>query len=141
MRYLILAILAITSIRCGKPIISIESEFVPYYESFVREARAEKIGVEGVSISIVFGETIKNNVAECVYGYTAKVIVSRAFWNVTVENMKEALIFHELGHCILNRDHNDALRSDQSPVSIMFRSIFYVNSFDRAYYIHELFHP
>lgn len=67
---------------------------------------------------------------------------------------KEALIFHELGHCILGRDHDNALLPNGDPKSMMIENNISIytpcvyaiggdNScnfvFKRDYYISELF--
>lgn len=53
---------------------------------------------------------------------------------------KEALMFHELGHCVLNRDHNPARAEDGRPLSIMHPYLLdhddYVKHHD--YYVQEL---
>ncbi len=70
---------------------------------------------------------------------------------------KETLLFHELGHCLLNRDHDDALFPSGAPKSIMatvldgpYQACVYVFggsenvekcnfSVRRGYYLDELF--
>ncbi len=69
---------------------------------------------------------------------------------------KEALIFHEIGHCILGRSHNNEPLPNGDPKSIMvienqklyWPCIYDIdgnggpdcnNTFKRAYYVDELF--
>lgn len=60
---------------------------------------------------------------------------------------KEQLIYHELGHCSLNRDHNDSVREfpeGNFPASTMHSSTFggieaQIYQTHRGYYISELF--
>ena len=55
---------------------------------------------------------------------------------------KEALIFHEIGHCVLNRDHWDGVLDNGYAASIMNSNLNGVlprYSEDRAYYMDELF--
>ncbi len=40
-------------------------------------------------------------------------------WLRFSEKQRETLIFHELGHCHLNRDHNNTVFNDDCPRSIM----------------------
>lgn len=41
------------------------------------------------------------------------------FWNQFPENIKEMIVFHELGHCYLHRDHNESQFSNGVCRSIM----------------------
>jgi hypothetical protein len=57
--------------------------------------------------------------------------------------MKEYIVFHELGHCVLNRPHTEDSFSNGVCSSIM-RSgnggcYDYYNRFTRQYYVDELF--
>lgn len=47
------------------------------------------------------------------------VIIDVNFWETASANSKEMIVFHELGHCILERGHNDEKRSDGTCASIM----------------------
>lgn len=58
------------------------------------------------------------------------------------DNLK-VLVYHELGHYYLKRFHNEQLRPDGSPVSIM-TNVYnidwgYISSSDKTYYTKELF--
>ncbi len=68
-----------------------------------------------------------------------RITIDRTYWEGATDVAKENLAFHELGHCILKRDHND--RKDQGvPVSLMFPNLipFYYEK-DKQPYINELF--
>ena len=68
---------------------------------------------------------------------------------------REALFFHELGHCILGRSHDDEVLPNGDPKSIMVEGDIQLystcvypiggscidNSFKRTYYLDELFNP
>ena len=48
-------------------------------------------------------------------------------WNEAEDLKKEELIFHELGHCVLNRDHDNTMleyNGDELPKSIMYPYVF-----------------
>ena len=47
------------------------------------------------------------------------VIIDRDFFNAASDNSREMIIFHELGHCYLQRGHKDEKRSDGTCASIM----------------------
>ena len=71
------------------------------------------------------------------------VIIDANFWTAASDNSKEMIIFHELGHCFLERGHNDDKKSDGTCASIM-RSgrggciDFYTKS-NKAEYLDELY--
>jgi len=47
--------------------------------------------------------------------------IDRDYWvNEATELQKEFLVFHELGHCVLNRNHLNASSTDGSCISIMY---------------------
>ena len=54
---------------------------------------------------------------------------------------KELLMFHELGHCVLDRRHRDTLTPHDVPLSIMATIMIDVEVYknNREYYIDELF--
>jgi hypothetical protein len=76
-------------------------------------------------------------------------------WAKEPSQNQEALVFHELGHCLLNRDHKDDLFPSGAPKSIMttvlngpYEPCVYVFGEDgsvcnktvrRTYYLNELF--
>ena len=73
-------------------------------------------------------------------GYS-EIIIDKEFWedeNTTV-NERIYLIFHELGHCDLNRDHSSLTRSDGKPSSLMFPYVMNFSDDDMEYYFNELF--
>lgn len=51
------------------------------------------------------------------------VRINPRFWWNNDFTARESLMFHELGHCILNRSHNDALDDYYDPLSIMHPNI------------------
>lgn len=59
-------------------------------------------------------------VGECEQGLgTPTVTILPAYWNSATDLQREELMYHELGHCILERDHVEEELSDGCPVSIM----------------------
>lgn len=47
------------------------------------------------------------------------ITINTLFWDILDDWEKEKLVFHELGHCILNRPHLDEKREDGHCLSIM----------------------
>lgn len=48
-----------------------------------------------------------------------EVSIDKAGWFASTEVQKEWLIFHELGHCVLSREHNNVVNDVGVPASIM----------------------
>lgn len=66
-----------------------------------------------------------------------EVLISKHYWDRATYLMREALVFHELGHCVLNRRHTE-----------VYTSLMYLYIHDAYYYAHarerliyELFNP
>lgn len=82
-------------------------------------------------------------IAQCrKYWYPApKITVSIKIWNTLTETEREMVFLHELGHCLLDRQHYDHLKENGDPISLMAPIIFspatYLNN--KEYYIKELF--
>lgn len=72
------------------------------------------------------------------------VILDINFWSKSSDMEREAIIFHELGHCVLERSHNDDALDNGMCESLM-RSgtsaciTFYKYSDHQDYYLDELF--
>jgi len=80
----------------------------------------------------------------CINHFRPTVILDKKFWRTASPVQREELVFHELGHCILGRDHEEAtqnLLGYTQPVSLMNPYILsepdYLHM--RDYYIAELF--
>jgi len=50
---------------------------------------------------------------------STEIIVDEPYWNRSNEKEKEYLIFHELGHCVLGRSHNNTKTNNGVCNSIM----------------------
>lgn len=71
------------------------------------------------------------------------VAINRNYWRSATRWDREALIFHELGHCLLYREHRDSLKLDidRCPKSLMHSDANFDTCFPkyREEYISELF--
>lgn len=73
---------------------------------------------------------------------TPVVAINSIYWYTLTDDEKEELMFHELGHCALKRQHREDLNSDGSPVSVMYHQMFgnlVQYHSNRNAYIKELF--
>ena len=72
-----------------------------------------------------------------------QLVIDKLFWKRASESRRELIVFHELGHCVLHRAHNDKTSSDGVCKSIMRSGIggcldFY-NGDTRGQMLNELF--
>jgi hypothetical protein len=87
-------------------------------------------------------DDLKGYVGICKLGYyrVPYIAIDRTYWKNSSRWGREWLVFHELGHCVLDRDHRDDKFGVNCPASIMHS---YANSFCykdyRNYYVKELF--
>jgi len=147
---------------CGKKndfIYNVPAEFEPYVKRFISEAKARGHNITIDNLIIKY-----DAVSSSVYCATSNVISSQndvqkiilvnpqTCWQNDVQ--LEALIFHELGHCILGRNHDISLMPRGDPKTIMYPDNIALYSpcvynignpcdlqYRRPYYIDELFNP
>ena len=122
--------------------LSIASEFKDVFDKFQTEASA--YGIKADDLVIVFGEP--SDFEGCTYtglatlgccsrhiGTTPKIIIYRPYWEIAPDYRREAILFHEMGHCVLGRQHLEVKEFDE-PVSIMYHN---VNEIQGPYYINH----
>ncbi len=95
---------------CGPS--TIDPALVPYFDSFEREAakRGVEINESVRSASLVDDMEGKPDdvFGICATDYLGKrVEIRRKSWNIATEWDKRSVVFHELGHCLLGREHMD----------------------------------
>jgi hypothetical protein len=89
-------------------------EIMVHYDTFLEEARARAIDEQFIpTVTFYFTDILNNDkgngnrtAAFCIYD-TREVFVDRKVWQWLEDDDKEALVFHELGHCSLFRTHED----------------------------------
>lgn len=131
---LILALLTLVS-SCGnilppkeKKVVKIAADTAPYVNSFKSTG-----GIKIDNLEIGFTSSLSGNVlAYCARGTKTvlkfpqnevyeiqQVVISKAMWDKMGASDREVLVFHELGHCILHRDHTDTRMASGYPASVM----------------------
>ncbi len=126
-----------------------DPELVPYFQIFADEAAIRGIEVDFVEANIegllqnigrseVLGQCFRNEQRP------RKVIIDRDYWTDAEENDRQFLIFHELGHCFLDLEHDDRIDGETNTcVSIMHSTLdacpFMFNDDSRVRYLDELF--
>lgn len=104
-----------------------------------------------VSIPIYISKIKSDSTIGLCYGFKQSImfkfiILDETYWNESDMYDRESLVFHELGHCVLNKDHDASMVSffyflDYRPKSIMHPYSFYQYRLYRDDYIKELFAP
>lgn len=123
----------------------IDPKLKPHWEAFLKEASQRRVTIEYTNPKIIFGD-LKGKAAGMAYHNTETIVIDSVYdaWLI----QPEQLLFHELGHLYLHREHDDRLDCYNLPVSIMHynRLPFYNSRFgqtffmyDRKYYMDELF--
>ncbi len=128
----------------------VDQRLWPYFEAFESEAAARGISIDLVEEEItgVIEAIDEEHVAgQCSYSpFTpGDVTVDDEFWNNSGTNFREFIIFHELGHCYLKRDHREDSDNFGFCKSIMRSGVEdcrdRYNTQTRHTYIDELFFP
>jgi len=129
----------------------VDERLWPYFERFEEEARerGERVDLVTARISGKIEAIDQEHVAGlCTTFGNARpgsVTIDAEFWSRAGDLFKEFIVFHELGHCFLDRNHREDAFSDGRCVSIMrsgtldCRDAYNVAS--RVNYIDELFEP
>ncbi|MBK8388607.1 MAG: hypothetical protein IPL23_04675 [Saprospiraceae bacterium] len=119
-----------------------------HFKAFEDEAasRGFSINLNQLKIRANISEISENGVlGQCQYNshLPNQVTIDKTFWNRSSELYKEFVVFHELGHCVLDRNHKEDKDSRGRCLSIM-RSglgdcLDAYSSVNRTYYLNELF--
>ncbi len=131
----------------------IDPEIIPFVQEFMTQGkmRGIELSVDGIPIVIVDSFSIEVNnplaIGYAFYNYkntgTRRIEIIKASWIIKNDIFKEKLIFHELGHIVLNRPHTDKTFPNGHPASIMnglgIMPYRRGGSIVRDYYIDELF--
>jgi hypothetical protein len=138
-------ILTLFLFGCGVETGSVEKQFIPHIVKF------SNITGRVVDVTMRFSELKDDYVGMCtIYKSGRRVVeIDESFWNESDYNEREELIFHELGHCVLNRRHSETMATHPEynykfPNSIMYPYVFGHRSFYerfKEHYYQELINP
>lgn len=132
----------------------VPSELQVYIDLFEQEAakRGQNINIDNLRV-LYEGDLVNGTAAgTCTYPHASDPIPTVRFDTTSLNwtnnaSSKELLVFHELGHCVLNRrEHRDDLLPNGNYSSIMRSTGAQVyggalNDYKRDYYLDELFDP
>ena len=132
-------------------VVEVDSRLQVYFDRFAAEGAARGVTVDYNLIKIAGKiENVPGGsrvAGQCQTNSTKPntVIIDLNFWDGSVDITREFVIFHELGHCYLDRDHLDDANDDGTCVSIMHSGIGdctnRFTSVTRSDYLDELFNP
>ncbi|MEM7104852.1 MAG: hypothetical protein AAF502_17070 [Bacteroidota bacterium] len=120
----------------------------PYFHKFEEEGtlRGLEIDLTASGITGVIEAIDEDGVAgQCTYysHQSNAISVDQEFWNISSPLWKEFIVFHELGHCFLDRGHTEDAFSNGVCTSLMRSGLgdCFDNYSDdtRSYYLDELF--
>ncbi len=126
----------------------VDPELWPHFQNFEKEAARRGINID-LSTENLTGEI--DNIHErgvlgvCQYGSAINnhITIDEPFWNSSGSLYREFVVFHELGHCVLFRDHDESMNGNGICLSIMRSGTgqcrdAYTDQ-NRGYYLDELF--
>ena len=132
----------------------VDDEFLPYIDRFEHEAQkhGRQINFENTGLIVEFADLKDNQAGLCYAEKPIRIEIDRAYWAAIATTqgadlMRENLLFHELGHGVLGREHLNSTLSngdwksmmcggdkvDNRPWNINYRGV------RRDYYVVELF--
>jgi len=129
------------------PYINVDERLVSHFQEFERVAAARGIYIDlrDLGITGVIDQIDETGVlGTCQYGlHIHHVTVDENFWRRASNISKEFVVFHELGHCVLARDHSESAFANGICKSIMRSGLgdcrdAYISA-NRNYYLNELF--
>ena len=143
-----ISLISVLACTPKEPYYKAPSELDIHVQKFIEEGKKRDIflNMEEEAIVLEFGELADNKGGKCnSHDYPKRIVIDRGRWKLLNEYQQEALVFHELGHCILGRDYKNETLPHGECASLMDGSenrfncsnnFFSVNW--RDYYLDEL---
>jgi len=127
---------------------NIHPEMRSYFVEFEKEANRRGLNFEAELnlLNTSFADIPQSGVAGQCRWHSSQpnlVTIDTPFWNNANESLREWVMFHELGHCILDRDHSEAENQNGICLSIMASGTgscqSEYNANNKEFYLDELF--
>ncbi|MEM7369661.1 MAG: hypothetical protein AAF587_13745 [Bacteroidota bacterium] len=129
---------------------SVDPAFAPYLQRFVEEGHKREyiVDLSNSGLIIQFGDSVDDGSSHACVGDRV-ILIEEKNWLALDDFEREALIFHALGHCELQRDHTNAKLPNGEWASLMRNAPFdhcdnavlNIAGSRRDYYLDELFDP
>ncbi len=152
MRKTVIIIICLIFLSCSREEFNITNEepantiFNPYLDTFKKEAEQRGYDFNDYEIEFFLADIIEDDIGGFANYSNNKIVIDRENWNSIDLNHKEWLIFHELGHSILNRRHINKKTESGECLSYMRGKLEDADCFSnlysflwREYYLDELF--
>ena len=119
-----------------------------YYVGRFETSYGKKVDDVPVNFANDLDEKLGKGVAGVCWAWTGgqrEVEINSNYWSDFTDEQREQLVFHELGHCVLNKSHDDGTDGDNCPSSIMRPQMFSFTEIEDCYlpkykdYIKNLF--
>ena len=125
--YLVTAVSIFTSTACEEEpqiVLAGDTPVQEYFDRFIYEASVRGLDVEYATSQVEarIGDIVEPNViGQCRWSsnHSHSITLDRQYWTHANDLQREFLVFHELGHCVLGRDHRDESDANGNCVSIM----------------------
>lgn len=145
----LLGVIVLISLYFYNEPIFIEDELKPYYNDFKAQAKQFNVKITP-RVAVIFFFPLEDGIAgDCSFNQvTTTIRVNSNYWRHHSEEEKAMILYHEMGHCYLKRDHIAEVKrfnlilSKQCPTSIMYPSVEIINNClvdNWEYYMVELF--
>lgn len=163
---ILMSFFSLMSCANKKNVYQVDSRLAPYYDLFLQVGKinGSDYSTDNLILEIIDIDKVKNpdtvgyctvhtdqrlvNPVQSEYMVVPKVSIDKKFFMTASHQAKINLIFHELGHCVLNRSHDETYGQYGYPKSLMYPLIMYDDySTDifiellSVYYYQELFQP
>jgi hypothetical protein len=153
-KIIVILILSFLTTSCGQLLnqdprrfTSLDPTFKPQLEVF-----ESLYGRPVYDIAIGFADLQEPKVGLCIQWSSGhwEIHIDKKYWARATPEARLGLVLHELGHCVLKRDHVSKRKYYEGqhvlgeiPVSLMYPYNFYSYSFSEleSYYLKELFNP
>jgi Zn-dependent protease with chaperone function len=125
-------------------VVAIETQFQPVVDAFTAASKAQgsPVAITDLIIQSTPDFPTDSEMGVCTQetGTTPTIQISQPLWDSLDADGQQELLFHELGHCVLNRVH-DTVLNNGVPVSVMSPVFFGSALYDanKAQYLQELF--
>lgn len=157
--FLIVCITGCSSQEEFEAVYEVPDEFQAIIETFVEEAALRGFDYQITNLIIRYDDDMESNYcgqcnSDSMDPSVQKIILINSVKCWLNDFQKEALIFHELGHCLLGRLHDESRLPNDDPKSMMVKDDIGIYSpciyaiggttecnytFKRSYYLDELF--
>ena len=89
--------------------IGVDPILAPYVKSFYADAKRFNAELRPITVPVFFVRSLEKDIIGKCYRFTPLnwIVISRYFWDRTQPESRQILIYHELGHCVLGKGHEE----------------------------------